>query len=514
MSIWTPLKEKAYADAIPGDVNSYYGDVWRKQAAVYRNMWDYFDGDVFDETLNDRTDDKKYPLGINLFASACVNHRATLLGEYIDDVLTFRVKSSNQDANEVEDKLDVIWTESGRNSILLEGALIAQVLGGIVYRVVFNPYRKRVYVRMIQPDAFFPIWNPDDYHDIMECYVMFYIDPRTARLRYNVDLKNDSREPFAVYQEHWTRDYYEVTIDGKTAFWDRGKRFPIAGRNPYKDPRSGQGIIPFEYFPRDRAGEFYGIPLGKNALQLQDEYNLRAADLGDAILESTHVYKFLRHRPKGTKGLQQLSRNKLNDLGMGAPGKDAPEVFAVEGGKLPPGAVEWLEHLRSEGRTSMFSPPVSYGQDEGSQRSALTLAFRMWPLTQAVRTVRGYWTDSFYNLNRKIIIVASTKSKEGGGYNLLTRHAEYRTIPVWSPMLPRDRESEVNEVVIRKANGLISVEHGVEKLEDGWETSKVQEEVKRIRADQKREAELLAQQSPYPNQKQNNQSAPSKMPSS
>jgi hypothetical protein len=467
-------------------------------------MWKYFTRDIFEETVNSRSNVKKYPLGINLLEQACVNHRSALFGEYDVDVLKFRVtspKRRNTDVEKVEAALDQIWIESGRNSTFLEGGLITEALGGTVFRVMRNPYHKRVYVRLLQPDAFFPVWDPHDYHTILECFVAYMIDGATANRKYNVKVDNSKNVDVLVW-EHWTQDFYDITVDGKEAFWDRGHHFPMSGSNPYRDPTTGRNVIPFEYFPRDRAGRFYGIPLGKNMLGLQDEYNLRQADLGDATMEASHKYMFKRNAPQASK-LSRPRHGVLNELGVGKPGPDKPDVFTVAAGEAPEASVKHASSVKGDARSSAYTPPVAYGEDEGSQRSALTLAFRMWPLTQSVRTTRGYWTDSFYRLHRKIIIVATVPG-DNYGYNLEPRHVNYRFVPVWSPMIPRDREGLVTEVNTRKANGLISVYRAVELLEER-ETEFIEEEVARIEADQKREAELLAQQSMMGQPQQNKQ---------
>lgn len=489
---WRSMPTTEYADQMPTAPDAYVNDVWNRQRQLYDEMWDYFSGDIFDEELENQSDDKKYPLAINLYEIACANHRAALLGEFTHDVLPFRVESKNADADHVEAKINEIMAQSGFSSLLLEGGLLCEVMGGVVYRVVYNPYTKQVYVRLISPDAFYPIWDPNDYHRILEVYIAHYIDARTASLRYNVSIGEDDGQ--ALLLEHWTPDFYEVTIDGKPAYWNRGHTMPMSGPNIFKDPLTNRGIVPFEYFPRDRAGDFFGLPLGKNALRLQDEYNLRHTDLGDAVMTSTHKPMFLRGRPKGKRGLERLSRTELNDLGPTAPGRDPPEVFSVDAGEVPTQAVDWLDSLKGDARTSMYTPPVAYGEDEGSQRSALTLAFRMWPLTSAVRATRGYWSDSLESLCRKLIVVASSKKL---GYNLEARHASYsyRFRPVWAPMLPRDREGEVNEVVVRKANGLISIETAINKLEDR-DSDWVKAEVERIHEDADRVVERQAKMGP------------------
>jgi hypothetical protein len=510
VDMWNSWTSRAYRDVHPEPPDSYHNAAWQAQATTYQEMWEYYRGDVFDETITNRQDDLKYPLAINLFSTACANHRAALWGEFEDDVLTFRCRSKNADAGIVETALDRIWRDSSKNSILLEAGLLGMILGGVVLRVVWHPVHRRIFFRIVPADAFYPVWDPDDYHNVLECFIAYQIDGYAARRRFHVEIPDD--QSVHIVREHWTPHFVNVTVGDQEAFWDAGHQFSMCGPNPFRDPRTGLGIIPVEYFPRDRAGSFYGIPLGKDARRMQDGYNEKMADLGDAVLEATHQYKFLRGRHQGKKGLEHLTRTGLNDLGMAAPGQTKePDVFTVTGGNIPPGTTEWIESLLVLTRASMFTPPVAYGQDEGSQRSALTLAFRMWPLSSAVRATRGYWGDSFRSLHRKALVVAANK----GGYNITDRMAEYDTLPVWSAMLPRDREGEVNEAVTRKAQGLISTYHAIEMLEEK-ETEWVEEEVARIEDDIEKETKQLVEVAEAGqmarNQQQGKASAPKSVP--
>jgi hypothetical protein len=467
----------------------FHKTLWSQQAQVYTDMWNYFDRTVFEETFSNRSDNLKYPLGINIFEMACVNHRSCLFGEFDSDVLRYRVRGKQKDKEEVETALHRIWRASSANSLMLENGLLGMILGGAVFRVMWHPVRRQVYVRLVPADAFYPVWDPDDYHEILECFIVYQIDGTQAARRFNVSVEQG--ESMHTVKEHWTPDFYNVTVDDAEAFWDKGHRFPMSGPNPYRDPLSNRGIIPIEYIPRDRAGGFYGIPLGKNLTGMQNAVNLKQADISDAVMQATHKHLFLRGRPGGDKGLTSLKRGKINNLGMGAPGQDQPDVFSVSAGEIPPGTIEFNQDLLNLARLSAYVPAVAHGEDEGSQRSALTLAFRMWPLASVVRASRAFWSDGLASLNRKILLVAAQK----GGYNIEPRQANYEVIPLWSPMLPRDREGLVNEVAVRAGGGLISKQRAVELLEE-MEDSWVQEEIMRIWADLKQEAKIQAEAAP------------------
>lgn len=486
---WNSWATAKYADILETAPDQYHRSMWSEQAAKYENYWYYFNRDIFEETIPNSDDDLRYPLGMNMFEVACQNHRACLFGEFDEDVLRFRVRSDNSDASQVEQAINRIWRDSAGNSLLLEQGMLCMILGGAVFRAVWNPVRRRVYIRAMPADGFYPVWNPDDYHQLLEAYNAYYVDATQAYKRYHV--ATETGENLHLVTEHWTQEMYEVKVDDQLAYWDKEHQYPMTGPNPYRDPLSDEGVIPMIYIPRDRVGEFYGQSVGKNLLTMQDYVNEKLGDVSDAVLEATHKYMMLSGRPAGTKGLEKLRRGKLNNLGLGAPGGDVPKVDTVSAGEIPPGSIEYANRLVTLGRSMAYVPAVAWGEDEGSQRSALTLAFRMWPLSSVVRMTRAFWSDGLAALNRVATIVAANK----GGYNLLPRHAEYEVLPVWASMLPRDRAEDVNEVVVRKGANLISVERGLEILE-GKEKSWIESEVEAIWADAEKEAEILAASQP------------------
>jgi len=463
--------------------------IWNEQMILYDRMFYYFSGEVFEEKLSAKKQDLKYPMKDNIFASACFNHRSVLMGEFEDPVLSFRVRSRNKDKELVENVIEKIWDNSGRNAILLEQALLCQIFGGMVLCPKWDGVYNRVVIVPIEVTTFFPVWDPENYRRLLEVIIVYNIDARTAKWKWNVDVSDaimESGDTVMVY-EHWTEKIYEFVVNAQPAFWDPAKTRRVGGTNPYIDPTTGRGIIPHVYFPRDRAGSFYGLPLGKDGLGLQDEYNKRGADLGDAIVRSTHLWPFLRNRVTGRKGLERPSHTSLNDLGFGTVGRDAPDVFTVDRAKIPAGAIEWTQGLKNDARTAMFSPGMAYGDDDTSQRSGAALQFRMWPTTSACRVTRGYWADSFRALHRHALIIAAIKG--GSNINLERHHHEYYTYPVWAAMLPKDREQVVNEVVVRKQSGIMSAQNAVETLEQE-DTEWVQEELKRIEQDQNKESKL------------------------
>jgi hypothetical protein len=130
------------------------------------------------------------------------------------------------------------------------------------------------------------------------------------------------------------------------------------------------------------------------------------------------------------------------------------------------------QHFRREA----FIPAVADGEDEGSQRSALTLAMRMWPLLSHTSMERVYWTDALSLLDGMILRIGKEHSLGGITEELLGMRIERR----WAPMLPRDREVFINELVNRAGGNLGSIKHLLSLLDDiedpegEWEAIKVQ----------------------------------------
>ena len=100
-------------------------------------------------------------------------------------------------------------------------------------------------------------------------------------------------------------------------------------------------------------------------------------------------------------------------------------------------------------------PAVAEGEDEGSQRSAATLIMRMWPLTSHVKSERAFWNSGLNSLHKIILRMMEEKKL----YGITKRHLELRLKSKWHPILPRDRQAFVEELVARMGVNLGSPEH-------------------------------------------------------
>lgn len=155
---------------------------------------------------------------------------------------------------------------------------------------------------------------------------------------------------------------------------------------------------------------------------------------------------------------------------------------------------------------AMAVPPVAVGEDEGSQRSSLTLITRMFPIKSHIATERWLWTNGMHQLGRMALQMA--RIKQIGDLKGL----DVRAIAVtskWAPMLPRDRAELVNEMVQRQGVGHIHPKQALEQYED-IPISEIEDAYQEIMAHMKEEADI--KRPPQPVQPAGGQAKPEPKP--
>lgn len=135
---------------------------------------------------------------------------------------------------------------------------------------------------------------------------------------------------------------------------------------------------------------------------------------------------------------------------------------AVRSQKASQTMLDFTADLLKAYRREVDHPAVADGEDEGSQRSALTLTTRMWPLTSHIETERTWWTVGICGLLKIVLTMLAKLKRE----NIIEEHAQEEFIIHWSPILPRDKESLVNEASVRAPNKLGSKRHIMSLFDD------------------------------------------------
>lgn len=436
----------------------------------------YFDGGVFDEKLpmsagSDETDIELYPVGLNLVRMLCIAQADSLFGEWTDDIVSFEpiqsmeVTETHKYASDI--MRDILDTSSAE-TLLWEMALDANIYGGAAVKISaeFRP-NARVVWRRIPLDTFFPVYDPQDVDNLLEVYIITEITKEQARIKYGIIAEGDT----ATCVEHWTSRLYTFTVDGK-------KIGAYSGINPW-------GFVPFEYMPRMRTLHWYGDGLTEEVMRVQDELNMRVADLGEAINFNTHPIKYGYNLPKkfNVKNYP-IDPGIFWDLGRVIGQSPEPQVGVLESkNPIPNGTFEYIQFIYDYGRIAASSPPVVFGEDSsGSQRSGATLEIRMLSLIRAVRRQRAYTTSFLIRAARKSALILQQKDYADIPKRALAALIAGEMKPKYAPILPRDQAKLVDETIKRLTSmpPTLSLESAVKKLGEG--TSEV-ERIKEMLAD-------------------------------
>jgi hypothetical protein len=496
---------------------------WRQQLAKYDNYWAWADGRVWDQQDQYYVSQKGhdlpllFPLQMNPIHTASIIHRNALFGEVPDmggpmvrPVAIPKNKygdaqegvtvtdSARNDAKFVGDLLEMLWYQSAGRSTMLDAGYVSQAIGGCVFKVSYEPWNTQlepglpVAFRQVEPEFFLPVYTMYDRWNLLEARIGRMIDAYEAKEVYGVETSANR----VLYLEKWTRTEVLVTIDGKPASIMRnGAEVELSGIHGY-------GLVPIVYIPHEIVGMFYGVPIVHQLANLIKELNGRAADVGDAMRNSIERIYIMTNADHGDLKMKDMGDGiKVMSTGREMAGTQPKKIEHVAPPDLPRGTMEYLEFLQKAVWHDSFTPAVAYGEDEGSQRSALTLAFRMWPLTSHVRTERSLWSEGMRLMYRMALQILSIKQTgdfgdltKGTPWKLKEQHMGHIIKSDWAPMIPRDRESEVNQLILRHQDGQLSAEGAMEKQGD---IEDIDRELERIQkeADETadREAKLAGQ---------------------
>ena len=468
---------------------------WDARNRVIDSWWDWFTGKTLEERDQSQPKGKdgtyplKYPLQINPVRSAARLHAYALWGETQDTSeplvkITCQPKEDTDAARSLAAEadtaiLDVEYENAARTQDLDMG-LSSQSLGGMVMKVGWDPtdinLPNGVRYEYYDPRSFHCRWRGKDYRNLWDAWILLKISKETA-LMYGVELKQDG-----VYREYWGRGEHWIKIDDEVAL-DSNKN-ELKGDNPF-------GFVPFIYVPHERANDFWGNSIVEaSVIGIAKELNSREADIGDYIRSGVNSSLWIANNKTGYPVRKTLEDGQsIYHLGRSLGNEPAPQMDRVQAPQLPEGADKFSERLLENVRTTMSTPEIAYGKEEGTQRSGVTLYSRMWPMLAHVLQERGYWTEA-KTIRAEMTLKILAKMKR---HEISEKHLGLRKRAKWHPMVPVDRQQLVEEVIRRRQEDAISIELMVEKFGDAPD-NKV--EVQRILDIEERAAELAAKSKP------------------
>lgn len=453
---------------------------WYDQSGRYNAYWAWFNGDVLNQSRQNGDGELEYrfPLRINSLRDIVRKNTSVLFGEVADGpepLVTTSVRArkglTDEPASESQHKfaklceniVNEVWMQSNGRSIQQEGGELSQFLGGHVYQLAYESWRNDVdipiFIRSWKADLFLPVWKNGNYWDLSEAFVVTRLESAVAQSSYGVE----SNGAFVFYVEHWTTTSYSIYVDGKpiTMMVD-GKSVTFSNlTNPF-------GFVPFFYIPHLREGSFFGTSHIPDLVGLIEEYNAAMANLGDAIQDSVERERYIRNSPTRTP-VTLPNGKKATNLGVSNPAAhDPPDAFVEDPPQISPGLSDYVDKVYKQIRRAGFLPAVAEGEDEGSQRSGVTLDIRFWPATAHAKMERGYWETGLNLMAKRILQMVDNKKlwpkgTEKPDIRFLTRLS---IVQEWSPMIPRDRVAEVNEFLSRLRDGGMSLKKFLQSIGD------------------------------------------------
>ena len=437
-------------------------DEYSKLLSRYDECANWYSGQVLEETK--QKDGKPvdiYPVKINPLPSSVQKHAFALFGEVEEDekplvnTKVIQVNESDKPAADlVEQVLTQVWWENNGRANQWQNGAISQVYGGCVWKASYDPFDPLrsipIRIEIPHPKYFVGIPDPSDMWRLKEAWFIKPItDKEAVENGYKPSLTQDPQGYWLI--EHWTASVYDARVnDQPVRRFVSGNWEEVSGPNEF-------GVVPAVYIPHVRIEGFYGENFFDNCKGIIKEMNLRIADYGDAVSVDSHAYHFITGM-QGSPSVLKVAPG-VNVINIpSAPSITGQEQQARVMDSRQASASESMsrlfEALYDQYRRDAFIPKVADGEDEGSQRSGLTLAMRMLSLLWHTQIERYFWTTGLNLFNRIILRMLEVKKEA----DVTIKHATMRTKQEWSPVLPRDREMLVNEVVARMGTNLGSPE--------------------------------------------------------
>lgn len=431
-------------------------DIYINQLTIYEELEAWENGVILDEKIVDKATNKsidKYPIKINPIENTAEKHTTVLFGQMPDTTriggmpvrIQCELTKPEDQTKRINDGLKKIFSESGGGALMISNGLISQTMGGCVFWATFLDDEKRILVTNPHPKEFVAFPTGKDYQNLREAWVVREITWQDA-LSYGYPVPPDQQNwklqssQMYFYIEKWTKTDYRVQINDLPAVVN-GRT--LAGKNPW-------GVVPGVYIPHVRKNSFLGQTIITKAVKgLIRELNLRYADIGDAVSEDSHPINAIRNVRGNLTSASADGRRFINlgsTAGIGT-NEFEPDLFSVKSQSASQPMLDFADKLESQYRLEVKHPSVADGVDEGSQRSALTLSTRMWPLTSHVELERTDWTTGLMQFGKILLKMAASK----GLYGITSQDIDMELVIRWNAMIPRDRETITNEASVRAA---------------------------------------------------------------
>ena len=474
------------------DLEGFPYTQYEDQLAMYKIFEDWYEGIPLQiTTLDEKTGKQveKYPIKINPLKGTCQKHAATVMGQGMDSIrfggLPFQLipdveKGKKKEGETIKKALMKVFLANQLGATFQSNCITSQYYGGSLLQAKWVPKTASIEISTPNPKEFVGVPDGVNYWRLREGWIVKNITEADAK-EYGYTPKY--QETQFLYIEHWTKEKFKIMVNGEVAKFP-GSDLSQEGDNPFE-------MVPIIYIPHIRTSRFLGESIITETVKgIIKELNLRMADIGDAVSVDSHGYIAVRNIRGNIQTIFVGDGRPILNLGStsGIGNDPVPDMFPIATKSASEPMSKFTEDLYKIYRREVNHPAVADGEDEGSQRSSLTLAVRMAPLVSEAEIERLFYSVGITEFARILLTMMSMKSL----HDIKKEMIETMLIVQWQSMLPRDREALTTEAAVRSKNKLGSNKHIMGLFGDIQDTD---EELEQIRA----EKDLVQPASPFGN---------------
>ncbi|MEZ4565216.1 MAG: phage portal protein [Thermomicrobiales bacterium] len=328
-------------------------------------------------------------------------------------LLRARRQAAEAQANRVETLLAELLAELDADRLDFALAIDSAVLGDGVIKVTWDVAAGRPRLAAVDPATLLAWWSPDTPTEAYRFAQHYQLPGQTiAALGWAAPgaLTPDRLYPVV---EDWTAERWTVTVAGQTA----------------RDEANPYGWLPYLVLPNNAGGaQFWGESDLDDLMDVCRQINTRVSALADildlagwpiTVLENVDSAEGITVGPGARWELPEGARAYLLNL-------------------LKDGGVEqhvaYLDELRTALHDLAETPRTAFGES-GRAIAGAALQVELQPLVQKVKRKRRGLASLYRRRNAMLLdLMERFGGAPVGGLR--------RTIPIWPPILPNDREAE------------------------------------------------------------------------
>lgn len=340
------------------------------------------------------------------------------------------LRSTKERALRAEKALAQVYRHNNLQQLDYETEIDCAILGDGCYKVTWDDEQQAVRVTTPDVQGIYVWWRGDDTSRIWKIASRYELNAEEAQEAHDCTPNGKT----AQITEVWTENLFELWVDNELV---------ESKENPY-------GFIPFIVYPNLREPKsFWGVSDIEQLVEPQRELNRAMSQLSKilelsgnpiAVLENIEQSEDIAVRPGAVWNLPEDAKAYLLDL--------------LQGGGVNL-HINYIDLLYRTLHDMAEAPRAAFGT-ASANLSGVAMEIELQPLLQKVWRKRLIRTTLYNKRNQMILkLLEKYRGEDYSGCIVQT---------IWSPILPRDMASTVNNEQIMVQNGLHSRRRAMTEL--------------------------------------------------